>query len=48
MSLGKTLDYEALAKAVAVKLIDNKRLKLKSRVSLSSIKHSDVVICRKK
>ena len=47
VSLGKSLEYEALAKAVAVKFINTKCHRSKSVVSLSNFKHSDVVICSK-
>ena len=47
VSLAKSLNFEALSKAVAVKLVNNGLVKLKGKANLSNLARSDIV-CKKK
>ena len=47
VSLAKSLNFDALCKAVAVKLVDTGRVKVKGKVNLSNLARSDIV-CKKK
>ena len=47
MSLAKSLNFDALCKAVAVKLVNTGRVKVKGKVNLSNLARSDIV-CKKK
>ena len=47
VSLAKSLNFDALSKAVAVKLVNNGFVKLKGKANLSNLARSDIV-CKKK
>lgn len=47
MSLAKSLTFDTLCKAVAVKLVNIGHVKVKGKVYLSNLKQSDIV-CKKK
>ena len=47
MSLAKSLNFDAFCKAVAVKVVNTGRVKVKCKVNLSNLARSDIV-CKKK